>query len=168
MRRLSEGVEHALHCVTLLGSLPDGALLPARAMAEFHGISETYLLKQLQALAGAGVVVSVSGPRGGYRLAKPAGETTFLDVLTAIDGPGPSFRCTEIRQRGPGAEADPCAYKAPCMIRRRMLQAEKAWRDSLADFTVADVIAEYRADAHPSLKASAREWLAPKIRMADA
>ena len=38
------------HSVTLLAALQPGRVLPAAALAEFHGISPSYLLKHLQAL----------------------------------------------------------------------------------------------------------------------
>lgn len=164
MRRLGEGVEHALHCVMVLGALPKGAMLPAKALAEFHGVSASYLLKHLKALAAAGVVVSTTGKRGGYRLAKAAADTTFLDVVEAVDGPGPAFRCTEIRQRGPATVKDPCAYAAPCLVHRRMLLAERAWRDALRSQTVADLVEGFDSEMDPRNLAAGTEWLARQTR----
>lgn len=164
MRRLGEGVEHALHCAMLLGALPPGAVLPAKALAEFHGLGEAYLLKHLRAMARSGVVESVSGPQGGYRLARPPEETTFLAIVEAVDGPGPAFRCTEIRRRGPGAVDDPCAFAAPCVIHRRMLAAEAAWREALAAQTVADLTAEFGTGVDPRNVALATAWAAPRVR----
>jgi Rrf2 family protein len=159
MRRLGEGVEHALHCVMVMGALPDNAMLAAKALAEFHGVSESYLLKHLKALAAAGVVVSSTGKRGGYRLARPASETTFLDVVEAIDGPGPAFRCTEIRQRGPANVADPCAYKAPCLVHRRMMIAERAWRDALKSQTIADLVEAFDSEMDPRNLVAGTDWV---------
>src|SRR3954470_17875791 len=101
--RLSAGVEWALHCAVLLAALPPTGALSGRALAEFHGVSESYLLKQLQALTRAGVFTSTPGPLGGYRLARPASEITVLEIVEAIEGPELGFRCTDIRQRGPAA-----------------------------------------------------------------
>src|SRR5947209_8292305 len=101
--RMSDGVEWAIHCCTVLALLPPDLALPAPRLAEFHGVPPAYLAKQLQALARAGIAESVPGARGGYRLARPADEITLLDVVHAIDGPEPAFRCTEIRRRGPAA-----------------------------------------------------------------
>ena len=164
MRRLGEGVEHALHCVMVLGALPENAMMPAKALAEFHGVSESYLLKHLKALAAAGVVVSTTGKRGGYRLARPAAETTFLDVVEAVDGRGPAFRCTEIRQRGPATVKDPCAYAAPCLVHRRMLQAEQAWRDALRAQTIAELVAGFEAEMDPRNLVAGADWLRPQMR----
>ena len=52
--RMSAGVEWALHCTVLLAVLPPAGTLPGRALAQFHGVSESYLLKHMQALTKAG------------------------------------------------------------------------------------------------------------------
>ena len=44
----------------------------ATRLAEYHGVPAPYLAKHLQALSRAGIVESSPGPRGGYRLARPA------------------------------------------------------------------------------------------------
>src|SRR6266516_1045119 len=135
--KLSEGVEWGLHCMSMLAGLPPDATLPTRTLAEYHGLSETYLSKHLQALTNAHIIESVPGPRGGYRLARSPEKITLLEVVEAIDGREPLFRCTEIRQRGPlaqGAEA----YQLPCGIHVAMARAEKAWREALRSQTVAD------------------------------
>src|SRR5687768_4360995 len=99
--KLGEGVEWALHCATVLALVPPGRALPAAALAEFHGVPPAYLAKTMQALAREGIVESVPGRRGGYRLARRAREVTILDVVEAIEGRERSFRCSEIRRRGP-------------------------------------------------------------------
>lgn len=136
--KLGDGVEQAIHCVLLLSGLRDDGVLPAAALAEFHGVSTSYLLKHLQALAGAGILQSVPGPKGGYRLAKSADAVTLLDIVIAVEGPGPAFRCNEIRQRGPSPLAKRF-FKGPCAINAAMLKAERAYRAELHKTTVADL-----------------------------
>src|SRR6266508_5269600 len=99
--RLGEGVEWALHCCTLLAVLPPDQAMPASRLAEYHGVPGAYLAKHLQALSQAGIVEAVPGRRGGYRLARRPDEITLLDVVDAVEGAEGSFRCTEIRRRGP-------------------------------------------------------------------
>ena len=135
---MSAGVEWALHCTVLLAVLPPAGTLPGRALAQFHGVSESYLLKHMQALTRAGICESVSGPTGGYRLAREPGEITLLDVVEAIEGTEPAFRCDEIRQRGPTALA-PATYAVQCGIHTVMLEAEAAWKQALRRRTVADL-----------------------------
>lgn len=151
---LSQPVEWSLHCAWLLGQLPDGTALTGRRLAEFHGLPEPYLAKVLKALTAAGILAAVSGPRGGYRLGRPAGQITVLDIVQAAEGTGPTFRCAEIRQRGP-VPLPPAECAGPCGIAVVMDRAERAWRDQLAATTVADLIAE----ASPASAARTRQWL---------
>jgi len=136
--KLGDGVEQAIHCVLLMSGLSETGVLSAAALAEFHGVSPSYLLKHLQAMAGAGLLESVPGPKGGYRLAKAADKITLLDIVVAVEGPQPAFRCAEIRQRGPNPVASHF-FKAPCAVNAAMLKAEKAYRAELKNVTVADL-----------------------------
>ena len=165
--RLSAGVEWALHCAVLLAALPPGGALSGRALAEFHGVSETYLFKQLQALTRAGVLTSTPGPQGGYRLARPAAEITVLNIVEAIEGSEPVFRCTDIRRRGPAA-VDPDLYRVRCGIHTSMLRAQEAWKAALHEQTLADVAARTSASIAPERAQKARAWLREQIRLGPA
>jgi len=139
--KLGDGVEQAIHSVAMLSGLSEGGVLSAAALAEFHGVSTSYLLKHLQALSGAGILHTVPGPKGGYRLARPAEKITLLDIVLAVEGPAPAFRCNEIRQRGPNPAPDRFFLK-PCNISAAMLKAERVYRAELAKTTIADLGAE--------------------------
>jgi Rrf2 family protein len=133
---MSGGVEWALHCCVVLTSVEEP--VPAARLAQLHDVSPSYLAKQLQALSRAGLVRSVQGNAGGYVLTRSPALITVLDVVEAVDGPGPVFVCTEIRQRGPMA-TPPQSCTAPCTIARAMASAETAWRDALRTVSVADL-----------------------------
>ena len=137
--RLPEGVEWALHCTWLLTLARDGDALPARRLAEFYGLPEAYLAKLLKALVRAGLLSATSGPRGGFRLARPPEGITVADVVEAVEGQGPLFHCTEIRQRGP-VPLTGAACRQPCGIAQVMDRAERAWRKELAATTIADLV----------------------------
>lgn len=144
--KLGDGVEQAIHVTGFLAALPGGAVMSAAALAEFHGVSTSYLLKHLQALSGAGVLETVPGPQGGYRLARAPERISLLDIVLAVEGPEPAFRCKEIRQRGPGAQTVSAALlRNPCQINAAMLRAEQAWRAELRRVTIADIQGEVAA-----------------------
>jgi len=139
--RLSEGVEWGIHCATLLAVVPPERTLSAARLAEYHGVPAPYLTKHLQALVRAGVLDSVPGPRGGFRLVRPAADLTVLDVVEAIDGVDPSFTCTEIRRRGP-TRLPAREYGVPCSIHVVMDRADAAWRAELQAVSIADLVRE--------------------------
>lgn len=142
--KLGDGVEQAVHSVGMLAGLSEGGVLSAAALAEFHGVSTSYLLKHLQSLSSAGIVATVPGPKGGYRLARPTDKITLLDIVLAVEGPQPAFRCAEIRQRGPNPLPGRYFTK-PCGINAAMLKAEKVYRAELAKTTIADILGDLAA-----------------------
>jgi Rrf2 family protein len=160
--KLPDGVEWGVHVCTVLASLPSDAALPAAKLAEYHGVPAAYLAKHLQALAGAGVLETVRGPRGGYRLARPASEITVLDVVEAVDGGEPAFRCTEIRRRGPVA-LPAREYTKTCGINAAFERADDAWRAVLRDTTIADLFMGVLRDVPRSGLEKGARWLESAI-----
>jgi len=154
---MGEPVEWALHCTTVLALLPADGALPSARLAEFHGVPAAYLAKTLQSLSRAGIVESVPGRRGGYRLGRPPAEITLLDVVEAVEGNEPSFRCTEIRKRGP-ARTGPRLYSPVCAIAKAMYRADAAWRAELARTTVADLFQELAATVPIDAAIKAAAW----------
>lgn len=163
--RISEGVEWGVHCAMVLAALPPEARVPGRALAELHGVSETYLFKQLQALTAAGLLESVPGPKGGYRLARPAKAISLLDLVQAIEGSESAFRCADIRERGPIQLAVQQNFGAACVINRAMLRAEVAWRESLVSLTLADLASQTQAGMGKQRLKLAATWLREKARL---
>lgn len=162
--KLSDGVEWSIHCAMLLGSLPVRATLSGKALAEFHGVPESYLLKHLKTLAAAGILDSVTGPRGGYRLARAPQDISLLDIVDAVEGKKPAFRCSDIRRRGPCAlGAD--AYPRPCGINRAMLRAEASYRKALAEENLKSIADEFVATADKRIIELGMEWLPDNMRM---
>jgi Rrf2 family protein len=156
--RMSDGVEWMVHCCSLLAALPPGQALPAAKLAEFHEVPPAYLAKHLQAASAAGIVESVAGRRGGYRLARPAGEVSLLDIVLAVDGDDTAFRCSEIRQRGP-VRGPATIYRRPCGIARAMWRAEDAWRAELAATSIEDIVLELAESAPAPYLEAHLEWV---------
>jgi Rrf2 family protein len=153
---MSAGVEWAVHCCVVLSQAEEP--VPAQRLAEYHGVSRTYLAKHLQQLSRAGLVRSTEGRTGGYVLTRDAADITVLDVVLAVEGDDPAFRCTEIRQNGPfPASAQQC--RKPCGIARAMYAAEDAWRASLRAVTVADLADGVQRDNGPQTFVRLRGWL---------
>lgn len=159
--KMSEGVEWTAHACAVLAALPPGAGLPAAALAEFHALAPAYMAKHMQALTRAGVVESIRGPRGGYRLARPAAEISLWDIVEAIEGPAPAFRCTEIRQNGPCAGPQN-SYRKPCQIHAAFNRADLLWRAELKSVVIADIAASVAATLSPERRKEFAAWLEAK------
>ncbi|WP_405593430.1 Rrf2 family transcriptional regulator [Streptomyces sp. NBC_01092] len=148
-------MEWALHTLLNLDMIGGGPVGNGR-LAEAHGLSASYLNKQLQQLARAGLVVSVSGPRGGFSLAKPLESITLLDVVEAIEGDAHLFHCAEIRCCGKIGDLSP-APTGPCAVNSAMRKTEEAWHQALAAQNLAEIRAEL--DRTPAVRRIVRSAL---------
>jgi Rrf2 family protein len=160
--RMSQGVEWAVHACAVLAPLPAGRGLSLAALAEFHGVPQAYMAKQMQLLSKAGIVRTSRGKTGGYALARPASEVSLWDVTRALNGTEPLFRCSEIRQKGPCAtpRAD---CRRPCQIAAAFASAEAAWRKALQSVTIADLAADFVAEVSPGHIAEIMGWLGTNV-----
>ena len=57
-----------------------------RDIAEREGLSMAYVEKILWTLSRSGIVESVRGPKGGYRLTRPASEISLGQVMRVLGG----------------------------------------------------------------------------------
>ncbi len=157
--KIGKGVEWAAHACTLLAALPDRWALSAEALASYHDVPAAYLAKQMQALSKAGLVVSARGANGGYRLARPATEISLWDITAAIEGTLFSFRCMNVRQNGPcGMAREDCV--SPCGIAATFYRAEEAFRASLGEVSIADMLVSAAMQGTPDAARQIADWVA--------
>ncbi|MGD0190379.1 MAG: Rrf2 family transcriptional regulator [Rhizomicrobium sp.] len=73
----------------------DGATKPVSLaeIAQRQEISLSYLEQLFAKLRKGGLVASVRGPGGGYRLSRPATEVRISDIIIAVDEPITATRC---------------------------------------------------------------------------
>ncbi|MFI5425702.1 RrF2 family transcriptional regulator [Aeromicrobium sp. UC242_57] len=120
-------------------------------------MSKSYLAKQMQLLSRSGLVRAVEGRDGGYLLPAPGPRSRSTTWSVRSMGRNRRSRCTEIRQQGPlPASSEAC--KVPCGIAKVMATAERAWRDSLRQVSLADLAASVD-DASPGAWTAVRGWL---------
>ena len=91
--QLSTKGRYAVMAMTDLASQGDGRAAPLAGIAERQQLSLAYLEQLFARLRRAGLVTSVRGPGGGYRLSRPAAETSIADVVVAVDEPLKATRC---------------------------------------------------------------------------
>jgi Rrf2 family protein len=89
----SKSSEYAIRAAVHLAQLPDADYAMAKEIAQQEEIPAPFLAKILQELARKGVLQSVKGPSGGFRLSRKPSELRLLDIVAAIDGLSQYNRC---------------------------------------------------------------------------
>jgi Rrf2 family iron-sulfur cluster assembly transcriptional regulator len=69
-------------------------------IAERQDISLSYLEQLFAKLRRGGLVTSVRGPGGGYRLSRPSNELRIADIIVAVDEPIAATRCKTGSSKG--------------------------------------------------------------------
>ena len=102
----STKAEYGVRLMVELGRRTDGAEpevaepVSLTAVADAEDLPLSYLEHLVAKLRHAGLVTSVRGAHGGYRLAKPAGEIEMLDVVQALEGPIAPMECFHAERDG--------------------------------------------------------------------
>lgn len=143
--KLPETTEWALHTAAVLAQLPADSTISGAQLAEHFGVPNPYLSKQLAKLVRGGILTGSTGPRGGFRLARPASQITLLDVVAAVDGVSDPYVCRELRQQGRGS-ARPEDCTRPCALAVAMRGAHEAWLQSLRGVTLGEIVAGLSPD----------------------
>ena len=119
-------------------------------IAQRQDISLPYLEQLFARLRRRGLVKSVRGPGGGYRLAQPADRTVVADIVTAVDEPLEAVRCSSLPGGClPGGER--------CLTHDLWDDLGRHIHDYLASVTLQDVVSGKlrRQPAPPSTEAAA-------------
>ncbi|MCW3062609.1 MAG: Rrf2 family transcriptional regulator [Capsulimonas sp.] len=160
------GVEYALHCLLYLIDPPAGRHLGVAELAEYQGISPSYLAKIFVRLKKADLVRSAPGVKGGYELAKPAGQITFLEVVEAVEGPVQLFQCRNIigncildagKPKGPPTTV--------CAIHAVMMEAEEQVRRHLRAQTLGDIHEGLQTLLPATRRAATRRWFEQALKL---
>lgn len=138
MLRLSKMTDYA---VVVLVQLAEGQVQTSPAIAAETGIPEPTVAKVLKALAAGGLVASVRGARGGYRLLRRLDSVPVAEVIAAIDGPIALTACVE------GSTLE-CGSSGSCPMRGRWGPVNAAITAALSGITLADMRGAPRPPAH--------------------
>ena len=157
-------VETGLHCMVSLVDPPDSGPPSTRELAEFQGLSPSFVAKLFTKLAKAGLVTSAEGIQGGFQLARDPADVSLWDVVSALEPNKPLFRCREIRRNFILFKKKPPRWATCglCPIHAAMRKAEKQMRLSLEAVTLADIAAEVGATVPQEFNDKANAWLAER------
>src|SRR5213079_2369420 len=121
------------------------------AVAESETLPLSYLEHLVAKLREAGLVTSVRGAHGGYRLARPASEIAMLDVVQALEGPIAPMECFHDVREGRVL----CSHEADgdraCATKLLWTRVHGGVTGALARTTLAELVdfAEERAAREP-------------------
>ncbi len=132
--RLSTRGRYAVMAMTELAGRDAARATPLAAIAENQQISKPYLEQLFSRLRRRGLVRSVRGPGGGYRLARPAADLSVAEVVSAVDEPLRATRCA-------GAGAGCLKGGARCLTHDLWEETGRHIHDYLAAVSLADVVA---------------------------
>jgi len=94
-------------------------------------LSLSYLEQLFSALRKCGLVSSVRGPGGGYRLARPAAEISIADVIAAVDESVDVTRCGGLGN---------CQDGGRCLAHDLWMSLSEQIRGFLSGITLADLV----------------------------
>jgi len=94
---ISDAAAIGLHAVVLLAN--QDKPVSAAYIADQLEVSKHHLSKVLHDLVVAGLIISVKGPKGGFKLSHQQLETTFMQVLEALEGKVKPADCLFNRKR---------------------------------------------------------------------
>ena len=118
--------------VDLARHAKDAERRKARAIAEEMDIPASYVPQILAELVRAGLVESVAGRDGGYRLARATPDISLLEVVQAVDGEMVSTTCV--------LRGGPCRWDDVCAVHVPWARAQNAMLDSLDRTTLEDLV----------------------------
>lgn len=134
--------------------------MSATALADFQGLSLSFVRKLLTDLERGGIVKSHSGRHGGFSLAASRKNISVLDVVNVIEPDKRLFECKEIRQRCTlFSDNVPAWVRAkPCEINAVFLKAEAAMLSELAETTLEHIDQTFSAKAPKKFEEQAIQW----------
>jgi Rrf2 family protein len=97
--QISRKIDYALRAMIHLAGLPAERIASLQDLSVTLHLPREFLAKILKVLAGRGLVRSARGAHGGYQLARPAQDISFLEVIEAVEGPVQLNVCLDHKER---------------------------------------------------------------------
>lgn len=148
--QFSKSTDYALHALIHLALSEKSGHIGIRELSDMLGVSVSYLSKIMSKLRQDGIVRAVPGVNGGYELAKPANEITFLEVIQVIEGREHLFECSNVNSQqhrlfmeGTSEQQHRHHHRgSECLVKKVMNGAEQHLHQYLQQHTIQFVVDE--------------------------
>lgn len=117
---------------TLTGIYGTGKQLSAKVLAKETQVSYALTCKILQKLAHVGIVESIMGPKGGWKLAKSPEKVEFGHIIEAVQGPVAVNKCL--------LGDFHCPLKGKCPAHPKMAQLQNQIAGYLKELTLKEFV----------------------------
>lgn len=109
--KLSTKGRYGLRALIDLALYSENETVSIASISARQNISESYLEQLIAKLRKAGLVTSVRGAGGGYKLAKPASEISVGDILRALEGSLDAVKCPGLEEKNSCDGSEFCVTK---------------------------------------------------------
>ena len=138
--KISAQEEYGLRCLVQLANLGDGESLTLPQIAEREGISAANAGKLMWLLNKAGFVNSTRGTKGGYFLARPAGEIYLNEIIKVLDEDVLISHCDSYT-----GVLDTCVHTGDCGIRPVIVGLHEIVENALSQITLASLVGDEKS-----------------------
>ncbi|HET9651786.1 MAG TPA: SUF system Fe-S cluster assembly regulator [Usitatibacter sp.] len=147
---MSKLADYGTVLMTLMAREPE-AVHSAASLAARLPIGAATVSKILKILAREGLVVSIRGAQGGYRLPHPPSRITVAQVIRALDGPIGMTECSSV----PGL----CSQEKRCTVRANWVRVNEIVMDVLDGIT----LEQMTRPVHGAVKVEAIRGRRPRV-----
>jgi Rrf2 family protein len=135
--QVSRKIDYGLRAMIHLSGLPVGKIASLQDLSSTLHLPREFLAKILKVLAAKGLVRSARGAHGGYQLARPPRDISFLEVIEAVEGPVQLNVCLDHKDR--------CDVSAGCT----MYQVWKVGQDRMLEEYRKTSLADLAGESQP-------------------
>jgi len=132
MLRISKLTDYGIVLLGHFAREEPGATRNAREVAEETALPFPVVSKMLKTLAGAELLHSHRGAKGGYSLAKPPAAVSVAEIIEALEGPIALMECTV----GPGH----CHQESSCGVSAPWQRINRAIQETLERVTLDELV----------------------------
>ncbi len=129
--RLFKSSEYAIRCLVFMAS-DNSSLCPVQRLSSELNIPFKYLGRLMGRLRDAGLVESVRGKNGGYRIAKPLTEIRLEQIVDTVEGLAVYDRCLLGFER--------CDKDNPCPMHEFWTGPRGGIQQMMSDVTLAEMV----------------------------